>query len=1061
MPKKVSPANREPPGEGDEAFRLLFQDHPVPMWIYDLETLAFLEVNDAAVKKYGYTRDEFLSMSLADIRPPEDVARLLGHVKRERPAWQHSGEWRHRLKDGTVIEVEVTSHTLAYRGRPAVLVMAQDITQRKQMEDLLRESEERNRAILNAFPDLMFVHDREGTCLDYHAADKDMLYVPPEKFLGKKVREVFSPGLASDLTSAIERSFATGELQTYEYQLPIAGQVRAFESRIVPYGSDKVLSIVREVTERKQAEQTLRESEARFAAIFHANPGAVALTRLEDNRLVDVNETWQEVTGYPRAEAVGHTPLELNLWVDARQRERLVEAIRQHGKARGEILLRRKTGEARDLLMSAEQVELAGQRYLLTMAQDITERKQAEAALQESEERHRQVSSLMSDYIYCGLASADGSSVTEWASGAFERITGYSMEEVNRLPGGFSALLFPEDLENVIRQQPRLFEQGSLPVEYRIRRKDGEVRWLRDYMRFVAGDGVGKPARLLGAVQDITERKRAEEEINSARAFLEMIVNMSPFAMWISDEKGTVTRVNRSLCEAINLTETEIVGKYNVLKDENLEIQGVMPVVRAVFEKHEPARFSIPWKAANTGDANFRSARDMHIDVSMFPILDTKSELTNVVCQWVDITERKRAEEEIRQQSEELAAINAFGREVGNSLSLGDTTAKALNGIMEAIQPDLAYLFLREGQTLALKETLFRNPGAAVPVVPPHRVGECMCGLAAQENRALFSRDVFNDWRCTWEECKKVGVKSFAALPLRGGEEVFGVIGFGSLTERDFEQQAEFLETLASQVSAALVNARLFETVQEHAAQLEQRVQERTRELGEAQEQLIRQEKLAVLGQMAGGVGHELRNPLAVITNAVYFLRLVQPEADEKVKEYLRLIENETHNAEKIINDLLDFSRVKSVEREAASVADMLARVFERFPAPPGVHVTLDLPDDLPPVYADPRQVEQVLGNLTVNACQAMPKGGQLTISARAEGDQVAIAVRDTGVGIPPENLDKIFEPLFTTKVKGIGLGLAVSKKLAEANGGRLEVQSASGAGAAFTLYLPVYQEKS
>ncbi|MFZ5909924.1 MAG: two-component system sensor histidine kinase NtrB, partial [Chloroflexota bacterium] len=148
-------------------------------------------------------------------------------------------------------------------------------------------------------------------------------------------------------------------------------------------------------------------------------------------------------------------------------------------------------------------------------------------------------------------------------------------------------------------------------------------------------------------------------------------------------------------------------------------------------------------------------------------------------------------------------------------------------------------------------------------------------------------------------------------------------------------------------------------------------------------------------------------------------------------------------------------------------------RTLERFPAPEGVRVTLDLPGDLPPVFADPRQVEQVLGNLVVNACQAMPQGGQLLVLSRVEGsvisDQctdddrqwVRIAVRDTGVGIPPENLEKIFEPLFTTKPKGIGLGLAVSRKLAEANGGRIEVQSEAGVGSTFTLYLPVYQEKS
>ncbi|MFZ5909922.1 MAG: CHASE4 domain-containing protein [Chloroflexota bacterium] len=271
------------------------------------------------------------------------------------------------------------------------------------------------------------------------------------------------------------------------------------------------------------------------------------------------------------------------------------------------------------------------------------------------------------------------------------------------------------------------------------------------------------------------------------------------------------------------------------------------------------------------------------------------------------------------------------------------------------------------------------------------------------------------------------------------------------------------------------------EQLAHYTEKLEEMVEARTRELREAQEKLVRHEKLAVLGQLAGGVGHELRNPLAVISNAVYYLKLAQPGTDGKVKEYLGMIEREIHNADKIINDLLDFARLQAADRRPASVKGLVTRTLERFPAPEGVRVTLDLPGDLPAVYADPRQVEQILGNLVVNACQAMPQGGQLLVLSRVEGSVfseqcsvdsdpstapstsqwVRISVQDTGVGILPENLDKIFEPLFTTKPKGIGLGLAVSRKLAEANGGRIEVQSASsppgeaGKGTVFTLVLP------
>jgi signal transduction histidine kinase len=242
-------------------------------------------------------------------------------------------------------------------------------------------------------------------------------------------------------------------------------------------------------------------------------------------------------------------------------------------------------------------------------------------------------------------------------------------------------------------------------------------------------------------------------------------------------------------------------------------------------------------------------------------------------------------------------------------------------------------------------------------------------------------------------------------------------------------------------------------------ASLEERVAERTRQLSEAQEQLVRNEKLAPLGQLAGGVGHELRNPLGVINSAVYYLKLVQPDADENIKKYHGIIEQEVNTASRIINDLLDFGRIVSPDRQLVSIPDLLQHMLTRFPVPPAVHLQLALPASLPKVFVDPIQLEQVLGNLTTNACQAMREckdGGSLVISASRKKDQVAISVKDTGTGITPAALQRMFEPLFTTKLRGIGLGLAVSKKLTEANGGSITVRSQPGEGATFTVTLPV-----
>ena len=185
-------------------------------------------------------------------------------------------------------------------------------------------------------------------------------------------------------------------------------------------------------------------------------------------------------------------------------------------------------------------------------------------------------------------------------------------------------------------------------------------------------------------------------------------------------------------------------------------------------------------------------------------------------------------------------------------------------------------------------------------------------------------------------------------------------------------REQQILEYVSSQVANAIYRKQSEDEIRQLNSDLEQRVEERTGELREAQEKLIRQEKLAVLGQLAGSVGHELRNPLSVINASIYYMKLAQPEASEKIKEHLGMIEQEVHSADKIISDLLDFARGVNAEREFVSVPELVQKMLKRFPAPRPVEVTLEIPADLPMVFADPHQMEQVLGNLFINACQAM-----------------------------------------------------------------------------------------
>ena len=290
--------------------------------------------------------------------------------------------------------------------------------------------------------------------------------------------------------------------------------------------------------------------------------------------------------------------------------------------------------------------------------------------------------------------------------------------------------------------------------------------------------------------------------------------------------------------------------------------------------------------------------------------------------------------------------------------------------------------------------------------------------------------------------------------------------------ERDLIQQElhKVNEELERRVNIRTADlARANKELENHYEHLEELVAERTnaldksrkaalsvmQDLHDAQEKLVLKEKMATLGQLGGGVAHELRNPLGVISNAVYFLKSSLTNADDTTVEYLDMISSEIRGAVQIIENLLSLTRKDDPQMEETLVAELVARGLVRRVPPEGVVVSTEISDETLSVLADPSQIVQVMENLLSNAYQAMPDGGELTIKAWEENNNVLISVADTGSGIPEEHLEEIFEPLFTSKARGFGFGLSISRDLIGVNNGSIEVESVVDQGSTFTLKLP------
>jgi signal transduction histidine kinase len=271
------------------------------------------------------------------------------------------------------------------------------------------------------------------------------------------------------------------------------------------------------------------------------------------------------------------------------------------------------------------------------------------------------------------------------------------------------------------------------------------------------------------------------------------------------------------------------------------------------------------------------------------------------------------------------------------------------------------------------------------------------------------------------------------------------------------------LELFLHQAAMVIENAQLIESLKEarkqlqaYADQLEQKVEERTCELRLSQEQLLKAQRLAVVGELAGMVGHDLRNPLTGIAGATYYVKKrLGPKTDAKIREMLRLIENNIDYSNKIINDLLDYSREMKLDLTETTPKSIVTKALSLVKVPKNVQLT-NLVENKPKIRIDVEKMTRAFVNIVKNAVEAMLQGGRLTIKCRTgPDDTIQFVFSDTGVGMTKETIARIWTPLFTTKAKGMGFGLPICKRIVEAHDGTICATSILKKGTTFTVTIP------
>ncbi|MBI2758892.1 MAG: GAF domain-containing protein [Chloroflexi bacterium] len=577
------------------------------MWIYDLETLCFLDVNEAAIEHYGYSRVEFLKMKISDIRPQEDVERVKKHVQAKRPRLQHSGEWRHCKKDGSIIHVEITSHKLIYEGHKAALVSAKDITANKLAQKSLAESEERYRNLVeNSLAGIyqttvqgkiIYANDVLAQWMGFKSA-KEMLLLGSAQELYKH------PGDRKKIIAALKRD---GVITNFETQFVArSGEVKWVW--ISASLKDNVISgIVHNITESKRLEDAARALEASYHSLFNSVAEAIYIQDRK-GRFLDVNDGAVKMYGYPREFLIGKTPALISApgRNDLKKVQRAIQLAFEGQPQEFEFWGLRSNGEVFPKNVRLYNGTYLGQDVVIALAQDITERKLAEQALRMAEAKYRSLVEHVSVIVY--MDAVDHLSSNIYMSPQVEKILGYSADECVADGQFWLSIIHPDDRSNWLAENDRTNQTGDpFQLEYRVMARDGRIVWVRDESVLMRDDS-GRPLFWQGVMIDITDRKQAEESLTASEAELRALFASIPDVVLVLDKEGRYLKIAPTNPDLLHQPAEIMLGKRMHEVFSRQKADELTGHIREALDKKQTVRFEyalllggqITWFAGTT-----------------------------------------------------------------------------------------------------------------------------------------------------------------------------------------------------------------------------------------------------------------------------------------------------------------------------------------------------------------------------------------------------------------------------------------------------------------------------
>jgi PAS domain S-box-containing protein len=1025
--------------ESEEKYKLISENTSDYIAICDLDG-NFQYVSPSHIN-IGWKPEEMMGTSGYELIHPEDLDRLFPLLEgalsdEETTKSSEVIEFRAKAKDGSWHPWESTVNLVKDdSGGGSLLFISRDVSERRRNEQALIESEEKFRMIFeNAGEGLIFI-DIDGNIGDINPKACKIAGLKCEELRGKNVMNLFEAfQLDPDEMEKVFKHLVSGEPYEEKNEWEIINKdgenitILANHSLVKKDGEVVGLSvIIEDITDRKLAEQGLKESEKMYRLLAE-NAIEVIWTMDMDLNFTYISPSVEQLRGYSAEEAMklsleeSFTPqsydyamcelsMELAKPPKKRPLSRIVE-IEQNCKDGSTVWT-----EVTIRMVNDEKGEMIG---LQGTTRDITERREAETALRESEAKYSALVEETTDII---VIFQEG--VIRFINRASKDLIGYRPDEL--IGKGFQDLVAPEFLNLVAERYKARMGGKKVPKIYEliVMKKDKTKVPVEVNASLI--DYQGKPADLV-IIRDITERKKMEEEIKKHRDHLEELVKERTRELTNTNKKlqkqitqrekaeqalkeneERLRAILSSLHDTIVLVvdkdskhlfvsgSSEMETRYGIKSKEflgktfrdiftseeaELRIQGIQAIFETGMSMRDELIFDTP------------KGQFWH-DMSLAPLMDEDGNVTAVVGVSRDITDRKKVEKEIKRSEEKYR--NLF--------------ENSLVGMFR--------LSMKDGALIEANNT-FKD----------------MLGLKTLKDVMVW--DIFailEDKEAIHYHIREGGgLVNFETQFKRADGSLF----WASVNAKQFPKDG-FIEGVIIDIT----------------------------EKKKLEEEIQKMNKLESLGILAGGIAHDFNNVLTAIMGNISLAKSYSV-SDEKVFKKLDEAERASMQARELSQKLITFSKGGKPIKKTGSVKDLILESVDLVISGKDVVADMAIPEDLLPVEIDQSQMSQVLNNLLINAQQAMPKGGSVSITARntkirkrdalplETGDYIKVSISDTGTGIAKKDLPNIFDPFYSTKPDGSGLGLTTCYSIVKAHGGHITVESKMGKGTTFHIYLPI-----